>query len=162
MKTILQRLEIDQMKVPERRMNKNDANKQDFFNKVGPNPTWPQPTFQTMTFQFCKKIMSRKIRHLVSDSKNISLRNRGKVFPYKKCDRRTDRRKEGRKDTAVYKRLLALKIWYEILCQSSVSAYRSYLLVVLTTMDNIEQAQNSCSMVSTSTWSPKPRTLMEN
>ena len=29
--------------------------------------------------------MSGKIRHLVSDSKNISLRNRGKVFPYKKC-----------------------------------------------------------------------------
>ena len=27
--------------------------------------------------------MSKKIRHLVSDSKNISLRNRGKVFPYK-------------------------------------------------------------------------------
>ena len=29
--------------------------------------------------------MSGKIRHLVSDSTNISLRNRGKVFPYKKC-----------------------------------------------------------------------------
>ena len=29
--------------------------------------------------------MPRKNRHLVSDSKNISLRNRGKVFPYKKC-----------------------------------------------------------------------------
>ena len=49
--------------------------------------------------------MSRKIRPLVSDSKNISLRNRGKVFPYKKCDRR---RTDRRKDTAVYKRLLAL------------------------------------------------------
>ena len=28
--------------------------------------------------------MSKKIRHLVSDSKNLSLRNRGKVFSYKK------------------------------------------------------------------------------
>ena len=52
--------------------------------------------------------MSRKIGHLVSDSRNISLRNRGKVFPYK--NKKCDRQKEGRKDTVVYKRLLAFTI----------------------------------------------------
>ena len=63
---------------------------------------------ETKTFQFCKisrpETMAGKIRHLVSESKNISLRNRGKVFPYKQQDSRT----AGRKDTAFYKRLLAL------------------------------------------------------
>ena len=37
--------------------------------------------------------MSGKIRHLENICENISLRNRGKVFPYKKVwqtDRRTD------------------------------------------------------------------------
>ena len=48
--------------------------------------------------------MSGKIRHLENICQNISLRNRGKVFPYKKqkCDRQTegqkDRRTEGQKD----------------------------------------------------------------
>ena len=62
----------------------------------------------------CSETMSEKIRHFVSDSKNISLKNRGKVFPLtsdilyyivyqtsmgfpiQKCDRRTDRRKAPR------------------------------------------------------------------
>ena len=42
--------------------------------------------------------MSGKIRHLENICENISLRNRGKVFPYKKqkSDRQTDRHTDAR------------------------------------------------------------------
>ena len=57
------------------------------------------------------KYMSGKIRHLENICANISLRNRGKDFPYKKlkCDRHTDRGQTHR-HSCLEKALLALKI----------------------------------------------------
>ena len=54
------------------------------------------------------KTMSGKIRHLENICENISLRNRGKDFPYKKVWQ-TDRRTEDR-HSCLEKALLALKI----------------------------------------------------
>ena len=52
--------------------------------------------------------MSGKIRHLENICENISLRKRGKVFPYKMCDRHvTDRQTHGHRH--LEKALLALK-----------------------------------------------------
>ena len=54
--------------------------------------------------------MSRKIRHLENICENISLRNRGKVFPYKiksVTDRQTDTRTH--RHSHLEKALLALK-----------------------------------------------------
>ena len=55
-------------------------------NLARPDPTWPTPTNlpETKTFQFCKKSSSGD--NVQNFCTNISLRNRGKVFPYKKKD----------------------------------------------------------------------------
>ena len=64
--------------------------------KLKKKPTWPQPVSECILFV-----------------KIYRSETRGKVFPYKKCISKRVRRIEGqkdrRKDTAVYKRLLALK-----------------------------------------------------
>ena len=77
-----------------------------------PDLAQPQPTNlpETKILHFSKK--SSPGDYVWNFCTDISLRNRGKIFPYKKCyiskrDRTTDR---TQKDTAVYKRLLALKI----------------------------------------------------
>ena len=48
--------------------------------------------------------MSGKIRHLENICEKISLRNRGKVFPYKKCER-----KEGRTQPLIKKNPRSIK-----------------------------------------------------
>ena len=53
--------------------------------------------------------MSGKIRHLENICENISLRNRGKVFPYKSKSV-TDTRTDEDRHSCLEKALLALKI----------------------------------------------------
>ena len=73
----------------QKKMKTKSIRKRISKKKIGSDPTWPGPNLawpgsaptnlpETKTFQFCKHLL------LENFCTNISLINRGKVFPYKK------------------------------------------------------------------------------